>query len=214
MNTKYTLMQGDCLERMKEIPDGSVDMILTDQEIVTYYESGMSMREVATLAKTNHKRVSRILKRKGVAKRTPVGKPKNKFSSKSDLLYNNMAKHLRFDVDLNWLRQFEDFEKLKLLNNCVTKRGDRFDVTTEWYKEYVTKFYHDTNYNKLYDSWLKFGKIKYLKPSIDHIVPVSKGGGNNLDNLQFLSWFENRCKNDISQDDWDFIKLNIEEFLV
>ena len=24
------LMQGDCLERMKEIPDGSVDMMLTD----------------------------------------------------------------------------------------------------------------------------------------------------------------------------------------
>ena len=24
------LMHGDCLERMKEIPDGSVDMILTD----------------------------------------------------------------------------------------------------------------------------------------------------------------------------------------
>lgn len=26
----YTLMLGDCLERMKEIPDGSVDLILTD----------------------------------------------------------------------------------------------------------------------------------------------------------------------------------------
>ena len=25
-----TLLKGDCLERMKEIPDGSVDMILTD----------------------------------------------------------------------------------------------------------------------------------------------------------------------------------------
>ena len=25
-----TLMQGDCLERMKEIPDGSVDMVLCD----------------------------------------------------------------------------------------------------------------------------------------------------------------------------------------
>ena len=24
------LMKGDCLERMKEIPDGSVDLILTD----------------------------------------------------------------------------------------------------------------------------------------------------------------------------------------
>ena len=26
----YQLLFGDCLERMKEIPDGSVDMILTD----------------------------------------------------------------------------------------------------------------------------------------------------------------------------------------
>lgn len=27
---KYCLMEGDCLDRMKEIPDGSMDMILTD----------------------------------------------------------------------------------------------------------------------------------------------------------------------------------------
>ena len=26
----YQLMCGDCLERMKEIPDGSVDLVLTD----------------------------------------------------------------------------------------------------------------------------------------------------------------------------------------
>ena len=26
----YKLLHGDCLERMKEIPDGSVDLILTD----------------------------------------------------------------------------------------------------------------------------------------------------------------------------------------
>ena len=31
------LMQGDCLERMKEIPDGSVDMILCDLVAQTYY---------------------------------------------------------------------------------------------------------------------------------------------------------------------------------
>src|SRR5574344_2141851 len=29
-NEKIWLMQGDCLERMKEIPDGSVDMVLCD----------------------------------------------------------------------------------------------------------------------------------------------------------------------------------------
>lgn len=26
----FNLMLGDCLERMKEIPDGSVDLVLTD----------------------------------------------------------------------------------------------------------------------------------------------------------------------------------------
>ena len=30
MNKNIKLMLGDCLERMKEIPDGSVDMILAD----------------------------------------------------------------------------------------------------------------------------------------------------------------------------------------
>ena len=29
------LMQGDCLERMKEIPDGSVDMVLADPPTFT-----------------------------------------------------------------------------------------------------------------------------------------------------------------------------------
>jgi len=30
MSSEITLMQGDCLDRMKEIESGSVDMILTD----------------------------------------------------------------------------------------------------------------------------------------------------------------------------------------
>ena len=30
MNNMFNLMQGDCLELMKDIPDGSVDMILCD----------------------------------------------------------------------------------------------------------------------------------------------------------------------------------------
>lgn len=37
-------------------------------------------------------------------------------------------------------------------------------------------------------------KKKYKKPSVDHIIPKAKGGTNAIENLQFLSWFENRCK--------------------
>ena len=32
----YKLLHGDCLERMKEIPDGSVDFILTDHPYIDY----------------------------------------------------------------------------------------------------------------------------------------------------------------------------------
>ena len=32
--------------------------------------------------------------------------------------------------------------------------------------------------------------------------------------LQFLTWFENRCKNDMTQTEWDNLKLTIEEYFV
>ena len=35
-----------------------------------------------------------------------------------------------------------------------------------------------------------------------------------LDNNQFLSWFENRCKNDMTQDEWNILKSNIKEYLI
>ena len=37
------LMQGDCLDRMKEIPDGSVDMVLTDPPYILSTSSGGGM---------------------------------------------------------------------------------------------------------------------------------------------------------------------------
>lgn len=49
---------------------------------------------------------------------------------------------------------------------------------------------------------------------IDHIIPKAKGGTNSLDNLQFLSWFENRCKNDMSQEEWKVLKSNIQEYFI
>lgn len=110
--------------------------------------------------------------------------------------------------------EFPDFSKLKLLNNVITKRDNRWNVSTEWYKNYIERFYNDEQFNSLYLSWVESGKIKYKKPSLDHIVPKSKGGTNSLDNLQFLSWFENRCKNDMTQDDWDNLKSNIDEYFI
>lgn len=125
-----------------------------------------------------------------------------------------MATHLRFDVTREWLMQFSDFEKLKLLNDVITNRSGRWNVTTSWYVKYIEMFYGDKQFNNIYNKWVLSGKEKYKKPSIDHVVPRSKGGDNNLDNLQFLSWFENRCKSDMTNNEWEKLKSNIKEYLI
>ena len=36
VTSEYSLLFGDCLERMKEIPDASVDLVLTDPPYIDY----------------------------------------------------------------------------------------------------------------------------------------------------------------------------------
>lgn len=183
--------------------------------IVELYEKGDSMRSIADKLGTNHKLISRILKKSGVQTR----KPKNlrgvkKFNCDIERNYNNMVTHLRFDVSVEWLMKFNDFDKLKLLNNAITNRSCRWEVSSGWYRSYIERFYDDDQFNRIYEIWISSGKEKYKKPSLDHIVPKAKGGNNDIENLQFLSWFENRCKNDMSQEDWNNLKLNIQEYFI
>lgn len=130
-------------------------------------------------------------------------------------LYKNMAAHLRHNVTSKWLSQFDDIEKLKVLNNITTKRSQsRNNFTTEEYKQFILKFYNDAQFNAIYKRWVASGRKKYFKPSVDHIQPVSMGGGYGLENLQFLTWFENRAKNNMTQEEWDDLKNHIGEYFV
>ena len=189
--------------------------LMNEEQVVKLYIDGKSMREIAMQLGTNHKLISRILKKNRVETRpTRNTRTIRKFSCKKKLLYNNMATHLRFNVDVVWLMQFDNIEKLKILNRCVTSRDNRFAENDLWYKAYILKFYFDKQFNTIYNKWVESGKQFYFKPSVDHIHPKSGGGNNDIDNLQFLTWFENRCKNNMSQDDWDSIKQNIQEYFV
>jgi len=185
---------------------------MKDDDICNAYLSGLSMRRIADINNTNHKLISRILDRNQIKKRVPKNNRGLRLYSDVELKYNNMASHIRFDVSKEWLMQFDDFDKLKLLNDAITNRDNRYNENTEWYKSYINTFYHCKQFLKIYDNWIN-KKDKYLKPSIDHIIPRSMGGTNEIENLQFLTWFENRCKNNMTPTEWLYVKNNLGEYL-
>lgn len=119
---------------------------------------------------------------------------------------------MKYDVTEEWIDGFENLDKLKYLNHSLSRKRDYEGFDTEMYMAYIEKFYNDEKFNFLFDKWLETGD-KYIKPSLDHIVPKSKGGALSLDNLRFISWFENKAKGDILLDDWLKMKDNIQMYL-
>jgi hypothetical protein len=124
----------------------------------------------------------------------------------------NMKAHLKYDVSLEWLDSFTDIEKLKFLNASIKRKRDYEGFTTEIYKQFIEKFYKDKKFNDLFNEWTKT-KNKWIKPSLDHIEAKANGGTLLLDNLQFVSWLENRAKVDIPQVEWNKMKLKIQYYL-
>ena len=101
--------------------------------------------------------------------------------------------------------KFEDIEKLKMLNGMLTRKRVSEHFDTEKYKDFIEKFYNDKSFQKCYENFLNTGN-KYDKPQLDHIMPLSRGGTWNLDNLQIISWFENRAKCDLTEEEFEEFK--------
>ena len=64
----------------------------------------------------------------------------------------------------------------------------------------------------LFNQWIKTND-KWIKPSLDHIEAKANGGKLDINNLQFISWLENRTKVDIPLVEWNKIKENIRYYL-
>jgi len=205
------------------------------QKIIELYEQERwSLRMIANLLKTNHHKIKRILLREGVKVPQPdryrqpiTDEHREKISvsckgrdawskglkMSKESLYKNMKNHLKYDVSLEWLMQFENIEKLKVLNKSLSRKRDYKGFTTGTYQQFIEKFYKDDRFNILFDKWVTTGD-KWMKPSLDHVKPKSNGGSLYLDNLQFISWFENRAKADIEQEEWSDIKKNIQDYFI
>jgi 5-methylcytosine-specific restriction endonuclease McrA len=74
------------------------------------------------------------------------------------------------------------------------------------------KFYYDEKFNEYYAKWLETND-NWIKPSLDHVVPISKGGNSELSNFQYLTWFANHAKINMSHQEWNGIKSNINDYI-
>lgn len=104
----------------------------------------------------------------------------------------------------------KDFEKFLFIHRMLIRTTDGYYVKCpiEEYQKTILYFWNDIQFNKIYNFWLSKKNISkttfydWAKPSLDHIVPKSRGGKDSLDNLQTLTVFENLAKRDMTWDEW------------
>lgn len=119
--------------------------------------------------------------------------------------------------DEEWLYNFytQDWDKFALLNNLIVRTSGiktQDWISKEEYKNFYEHWYYDPQFNAVYNFWKNADPTNtfydWAKPSIDHKIPKSKGGLNTIENLQFLTSFENLAKRDMTHDEWTDFKLN------
>ena len=103
---------------------------------------------------------------------------------------------------------FDDFEKYLFIHKQITANGKRnYEYQQSQYEEDIKYFYNDIQFNAVYKFWknnANRGNTFYdlAKPSLDHIIPKSRGGQDIRENYQFLTVFENLSKRDMTWEEW------------
>ena len=194
--------------------------------IELYVKDFYTLRMIAEKFNTNHHTIKRILLRNGIeiTQKNRIRNPltdehKSKISESArgrpcywqgktmpeEAVRKNMINHMALDITLEDIKKYTDFEKLKFLTGGVSRNLKYFKTKFE-YLAYIDKFYYDTNFNKIYSVWIKNNKNKWYMPTLDHKTSKANGGSWELENLQFLTWFENRAKAEMGEQEWNNFK--------
>ncbi len=208
---------------------------LEENIIKTYIPGKTSLRDIAKLHNTNHHMVKRILDRnniniiRAVKRSSETQKNINiklsyekiiqsispiDISNRDIRLFKCMCcKNDKISLEF-CLTHFKDYNKIHLLFKLTQQSGKsrNFNWSSIELQNYYLRYYNDELFNNLYNQYLDNDKNTWYKPSLDHIIPISKGGDNHLDNLEMMTWFENKSKGNKSKNKWLKIKTLILHF--
>jgi hypothetical protein len=196
-------------------------ILMDENEVVRLYvEQGYTLRMIADELGTNHHMVRRVLTRHGVTitqqgrKRKPfTNEHRRKISEASkgrpswsagkvlpeSFRRANMRGKLGTSIDLS---KYADYARLSFLTRFLSKRREFIGFNDSVREPFLDKFYFDEQFNRIYDAWIASGQSKWWRPTLDHKHSQSNGGNWELENLQFLTWFENRAKAEMNDDEW------------
>lgn|GEM_PF-1849094 len=197
---------------------------MDEKEVVRLYVGEKwTLRRIADHFASNHHRIRRILQRHEIPisaknrrapmseeRRRSIGEARKGFPAWSKGLKMteafcraNMKGRLRTEIDLS---RYPDYERLLFLSRLSSKHKQYHGASDEARRAFFDKFYFDDAFNAVFDAWLVHDKSKWWYPSLDHIDPKANGGTFDLENLQFLTWFENRAKADMLPVEWATFK--------
>lgn len=198
---------------------------MTIEEVAHLYQvEKWTLRRIADKFGTNHHRIKRMIVSAGVEitnePRLRAPMPKDRREKIGNLSRGRKAwnkgvranesqvrkyikARMRTQIDLD---AYPNLSKLQFLIRITSKHRKHLGASDDVRKAFLDRFYFDRQFNLIYDRWQASGENKWLYPSLDHKVSRFNGENWQLDNLQFLTWFENRAKAEMNQDEWERFK--------
>ena len=171
-----------------------------DQMVELHINQKVSLAETARICKVSINKVRECLASRDLYK-------KNEKLARSFPVEERLIRFMRSlsrEIPIEFYRQFDDFDRMRLLHRIVNNSRGSGNRSYRWsdeeYKQIMITLYDQPPYSQYFYHYIATGN-DWDKPSLDHIDPVSKNKESSWskDNVHIMSVFENQCKSDL---DW------------